>query len=258
MIDRFDFSALGRTRVVLWIIFGTIGCICVAFTMDAFTLANVTGSERLRSYLTDLAAPAVIAPPLLYYFANKLRELAIAHHKLAVLASTDSLTSVLNRGAFTTLVDAYLSEVPGASRPGGALLVIDVDHFKGINDSFGHERGDEALQLIARAIKGALRVGDLVGRMGGEEFGVFLPSTTPSRAELAAERIRQAIAEVEFCADGARRDLSVSVGGATFEGDAPFRELYRTADSQLYAAKESGRNRVAVTALYQGHSIIAA
>ncbi len=192
--------------------------------------------------------PIAIAGPFIFFFASKLRELAIAHHKLAVHASTDSLTSVLNRGAFTTLVDAYLGDVREHERS-GALLVIDVDHFKRINDSFGHERGDEALRLIAQAIKGVLRSHDLVGRMGGEEFGVFMPGTSPRNAEIAAERIRQAISEVEFWPDGRRRRLSVSVGGTSFAGEVPFTALYREADRRLYEAKDLGRNRVAFSAM---------
>ena len=100
--------------------------------------------------------PLVIAGPLLYfYFSSKLRELAIAHHELAIHASTDSLTSVLNRGAFTTLVDAYLARVKAEENGAGALLVIDVDHFKRINDRFGHDAGDQALTIIAEIDQGA-------------------------------------------------------------------------------------------------------
>lgn len=111
---------------------------------------------------------------MLMFLMTKLRELAIAKHDLTILASTDSLTQVLNRGPFTLVVDAYLAKVRAAqlSEP-AALLVVDVDHFKRINDRFGHARGDTALKLIAQSIKASVREVDLVGRIGGEEFGFF-------------------------------------------------------------------------------------
>jgi len=144
----------------MWTLFGSLGCIVAAVLLDSTTFTHVSEAERTRSLLTDVFVPLIIAAPLLYYFSSKLRELAIAHHKLALLASTDSLTEVLNRGAFTTLVDAYLDDVRD-SEASGALLVIDVDHFKRINDSLGHDRGDEALRLIAGTIKDAVRSVDL-------------------------------------------------------------------------------------------------
>ena len=253
MFDRLDLSSQGRARVVLWTVLGTIGCIAVTLLFDSLSFGSLDQAQRLRSITADIVIPLILAGPLLFFFSSKLRELAIAHHKLAIYASTDSLTTVLNRGAFTTLVDAYLSQVRQNERGvGGALLVIDVDHFKAINDSFGHDYGDEALRLIARTIKGALRGVDLVGRIGGEEFGVFMPGTPPSNAEAAAERIRKAIAEAEFLPDGVESKLSVSVGGATFDHRVAFLALYRAADRQLYEAKEAGRNRVAFSSVDGG------
>jgi diguanylate cyclase (GGDEF)-like protein len=243
-----DFSPRGWGRVILWVGAGTVLAIAATLAMDTYNFGTFTHAQLIRAIITDIVLPLVIAPPLLFFFAYKLRELAIAHHKLAIAASTDSLTEVLNRGAFTTLVDAYLNDVR-LQQQGGALLVVDVDNFKRINDSFGHDRGDEALRLIAVTIRGALRSVDMVGRLGGEEFGIFLPGSTPGRAELAAERIRTAISAAKFVADGVSNDLSVSVGGATFERRVPFTELYRAADQRLYAAKQSGRNRVFVTSV---------
>jgi len=99
---------------------------------------------------------------------------------------------------------------------------------------------------------------DIVGRIGGEEFGVFLPGSNPLRAEAVAERIRQAISDVEFIPDGSKRHLSVSVGGAVFERQVPFGALYRTADQLLYEAKERGRNCVAMSLMHAEHPKAAA
>jgi diguanylate cyclase (GGDEF)-like protein len=235
--------------VVLWTVLGTLGCIAVAFWFDSFNFPSLDETQLFHAVLTDLFVPLTLGPPVFIFFSTKLRELAIAHYRLAILASTDSLTEVLNRGAFTAQVEAYLGNARGPARPGGALLVIDVDHFKQINDSYGHDCGDDALRLVASTIRNTLRSGDLMGRLGGEEFGVFLPGASTGRAMAAAERIRQAISEAEFAADSMRQALSVSVGGATFVESVPFRALYREADRLLYQAKNLGRNRVAFSGI---------
>ena len=158
---------------------------------------------------------------------------------MSILASTDSLTAVLNRGAFTMLVEAYLNDARTQARDTqGALLIIDADHFKTINDTYGHDRGDEALKIIAGAIQGVLRGADIVGRIGGEEFGVFLPGATPRVTETVAERIRTSVNVAEFMPVGSKPvELSVSVGGATFAQRVGFTDLFRVADERLYDAK---------------------
>ncbi len=243
---RFDLSARGWGRVILFTSLGTLVCILVAFAIDSYSFE--TGSWRWGSApLNNVIIPLVLAPPLLLYLLSKLRELAVAHHELGIVASTDVLTSCLNRRAFTAMVDAYLARVANQeAKREGALLIIDVDYFKHINDNFGHECGDEALKIIAQTIKGVVREIDLVGRMGGEEFSVFMPGTDPSRTKAVAERIRVAIATVEFYPTENRCDLSVSVGGATLDGEDTFTELFRRADQRLYAAKQKGRNRVEI------------
>ena len=127
---------------------------------------------------------------------------------------------------------------------GNALLVIDADHFKTINDRFGHHRGDEVLQLIAEAIRSNVRDGDLVGRLGGEEFGVFMHGANDIIALHVGERIRKSINSLFVRSEGIAQRLSVSIGGATFAGAIGFAELFRVADTRLYEAKRQGRNRV--------------
>jgi hypothetical protein len=111
VLSRIDFSPLGWGRVALWTVFGTLGCMCAAVFLDSTTFGGLSIAERQRSISTDILVTLVVAGPFIFFFATKLRDLAIAHHKLAVYASTDSLTEVLSRGAFTTLVDAYLGDV---------------------------------------------------------------------------------------------------------------------------------------------------
>ena len=254
-----DFSARGMGRVYLATFGITAFCIAAAFLVDSFYFDTLDEAGRLRTILIDLLLPTVLAVPISYFLMYKLRELAIAHDQLRRYASTDQLTSVLNRAAFTALVEGYLDEVTSAGRDTrGALLVVDADNFKSINDSFGHDRGDEALQIIAASIRSVLPKPDLVGRIGGEEFAIFLPGSTPIAAAAMAERIRISVNRASFAPDGAQHPLSVSVGGAVFEQRLRFTDLFRLADQQLYSAKQGGRNRVAVSPIPQCDSLPAA
>jgi diguanylate cyclase (GGDEF)-like protein len=232
-------------RVIVTTIVGTAICIATAFYVDSFNFEGMTDAVRLRSMISDLLIPTILAVPAIFFLMSKLRELAIAHRRLAVYAATDGLTQVMNRSAFSTLVEAYLTEIHDM-QVRGALLIIDADNFKAVNDRYGHDRGDEALITIAKAIKSILRAPDIVGRIGGEEFGVFLPGATADQAETVAERIRQSVSDTQFLPAGAAHQLSVSVGGAIFDRPLPFSELFRFADQQLYQAKRTGRDRVAL------------
>lgn len=182
--------------------------------------------------------PIVLGGPMTFYHMLRHRQLRAANAQLDILASTDWLTDCLNRRAFTADASSLLE--PGD----GALLVIDADHFKSVNDRFGHEAGDDALRELAATIRSAVREHDVVGRIGGEEFGVFLPGADFDTAIHIAQRIREAVAEIAFAPAGGSCSLSVSIGGASVAGHANFGELFRVADQQLYGAKSAGRNRI--------------
>ena len=243
-----------HTRVWGLTALGTILCIGVAAFYDSFSFRTGAWSWGPRPW-NNVFIPLVLAPPLFYLLLSQVRSLSIARHRLEIVASTDGLTSCLNRAAFSTLVEAYLEKFSQhAEFRQGALLVIDVDHFKRVNDDHGHDVGDQALQLIADAIRLNLRERDLVGRIGGEEFSVFLPGTTETQAKNVAERIRESVDLIRFLPRGRSCPLSVSVGGTFFQGDgASFSSLYRAADQLLYEAKRNGRNKV-VVAPFQGET----
>jgi diguanylate cyclase len=241
-----DFSSRSWNRVIVLTVLGTVCCIVMAFALDSYSFED--GRWRLGvNPLNNFLLPLIIAPPFFFYLLSKLRQLAIAHDLLMRVATTDGLTSCLTRVAFTTLVDAYLGSITGKPEQlDGALLVVDVDHFKRVNDRFGHDNGDEALRLIVNSMRSSLRDIDLVGRMGGEEFGVFLPGVPPPRAATVAHRLREAVTETSFVPDGTPYPLSISVGVVTFMRRTSFSELYKIADVRLYDAKRNGRNRVEI------------
>lgn len=242
---KLDFSATGKARVTAGTLFGTLFCIAAAIFVDSYNFPDLSESKLRRAIMIDILLPTALAAPLLFLLLHKMRQLTIAHRNISIIATTDSLTAVLNRGAFKMLVDAYLEQaIKQPAQSAGAFLVIDADHFKLINDRFGHQKGDDALQLIAQTIQSSLRSGDIVGRIGGEEFGVFLPKAGLDQAGIVAERIRIQISELEFPPATKSHMLSVSVGGVTFGGHTVYDDLFRMADQCLYSAKERGRNRV--------------
>ena len=165
-------------------------------------------------------------------------QLSAAHKRLEDKASRDNMTGMLNRESFFLSLDRTR---PRSER--GALLIIDADHFKKINDGFGHLTGDAALVEIAAAITRAIRTGDVLGRIGGEEFGAFLVGASDQEASRVAERIRQEVELIRFQpVDERTIPLTVSIGGVSCPKGATISDLMRAADRRLYEAKNSGRN----------------
>lgn len=247
MFSRFSgVSPRAWRRVVLWTIVGPVACISICYVFVWFMLGHLQPADFRAAMAVATVLPIVIAGPLFFLHSLKLRELAIANHKLYDLASIDALTACLNRRAFQFAVDKRLN-----LGDLGAFLIIDADHFKAINDRYGHERGDEALRIIAAAIRGSIRDEDLCGRIGGEEFGVYMPNVTQAVASDVAERIRASIVQSTFAprGDDEQRILSVSIGCAVHTRRSSYAELFAIADEQLYVAKEYGRNRVRLVTL---------
>jgi diguanylate cyclase (GGDEF)-like protein len=167
----------------------------------------------------------------------------------------DGLTELLNRRAFQERVTAHLRTMApatgrrgmaadGLGQPSGALVLCDVDHFKAINDRHGHAAGDKVLRGIADVLRSTTRPTDIVGRLGGEEFGVFLPGATVQTACAFAARLKEEIAGCEFMLGGARTFATASFGVSDTQGADTWEALYRRTDALLYDAKRNGRNRV--------------
>lgn len=239
--ERRRMSRRGRLHVAAWTLFGTLGCLGVSLAYNWLAFRDLGPVAMQRGLMSATVLPIVLAGPLFFYLTIKLRELAMLNHQLNDLACRDGLTGCLNRAGFTAVVERHLLSDGDAA---GGMLMVDADHFKSINDRFGHDRGDEALALIANAIRAVLRSNDQVGRLGGEEFGIHLPSADRAAMVMVAERVRRAVACSEFFPNGMPHGLSVSVGGVSYAGHASFKSLFRVADQNLYTAKRLGRNRV--------------
>ncbi|MDR3211596.1 MAG: GGDEF domain-containing protein [Planctomycetota bacterium] len=169
---------------------------------------------------------------------------ATSQRKLAEEASSiDSLTGLSNRRAFDLLLKTRISSAI-LERTGFSCLLVDVDHFKQVNDTFGHQVGDQVLQKVGQTLKLSARDGDAICRYGGEEFVLLLPGRGLDGATMVAERLRQNVSLGIALPDGT--NLTVSVGGSEYIVGEEGAETIRRADEALYMAKKTGRNRVCV------------
>jgi diguanylate cyclase (GGDEF)-like protein/PAS domain S-box-containing protein len=172
---------------------------------------------------------------------EKIRQLNI---QLENLAMVDELTGLTNRRAFFIKAGEEINKTK-RYRPPLSAIMLDIDRFKSINDTYGHEAGDMALQCIAKTLLSNIRVVDVAARLGGEEFAILLPSTTAKKAMVLAERLRVAIAENHCILSDNKVSVTASLGVAEFsEGMQDLDDLLRNADSAMYQAKNQGRNRV--------------
>jgi diguanylate cyclase (GGDEF)-like protein len=180
---------------------------------------------------------------------DELYDFALAAYREAAI---DHLTRLASRPAFIGKVTAQMRRLAEQARRGaeeqhGAVLFLDIDRFKAVNDEFEHEAGDEVLRSVASAIAGAVRPTDLVARIGGEEFAVWLPGAAVESAAKVAERIRLRVEGRCRAPDGSA--VTISIGGASAEAvshNFTLTILLRVADAALYEAKREGRNRVIV------------
>jgi diguanylate cyclase (GGDEF)-like protein len=175
---------------------------------------------------------------------SRLKRRLDAHvDDLRNLADTDPLTGALNHGAFGGALDRTLERYRDTGR-GAALLLIDVDHFKSVNDRFGHQEGDRMLRLVSDLLAAHKRRDDLLGRVGGEEFALLLPDADPVAAERVAERVRAALRAATASAPAS---LTLSVGIAAVSPNVDTSHaLLQAADRALYAAKDRGRDQAVV------------
>jgi len=183
------------------------------------------------------------ATPALEILAETLKRLWKETKGFGQLFSIDSLTELLTRRAFTEIAE-YMSYLAKRKDTHVCLLILDLDHFKHINDNHGHQAGDEVLKSVGRTIKKGLRQSDVAGRYGGEEFVIFMPETTAEKAPEIAERLRRLIADIKL----SDHNVTCSIGGFISNLSSypalSLDDMIGRADKALYLAKSSGRNCV--------------
>jgi diguanylate cyclase len=238
-LAQWSIIPLKRVALLFSIVMVGVEGMILAYYWDA-------GMERLGF---ELAMTAVIATtvglPVLLYLVRQNERLRQLTDRLAYLSSTDQMTGLLNRQTFVERLGMYLHE-EGRDKSCGVVAYIDADHFKQLNDVYGHELGDKVIQLLAQHIRAATREGDLCGRLGGEEFGIFLAGATLEEAGAIAERLRRAVNVSGDALGVPGITISVSIGIAAHKPGEGAMETMRAADRSLYAAKNQGRNAVVI------------
>jgi diguanylate cyclase (GGDEF)-like protein len=209
----------------------------------SLTEAELPGSFAYPLHPLALVETMVVAISLAFLLLSGVREQVTMLYREAALV--DPLTGVSNRRGF----DAEAKRMLARARRDGtstALLLLDLDHFKALNDRFGHLAGDRALKAFTRTVAAELREGDLLSRLGGEEFAVALADCRADQALKLAERIRRSAAALTLNEAGAEMRLTVSIGVASLRAAESLDALLTKADAALYRAKAGGRDRVEV------------
>mgnify|MGYP000034032681 FL=1 len=225
------------------------GWFVTAITITGFVVIN---GHIDKPYSANAVATGVLALLYLGFAFNAYVDRSLSYFKrmrdynmaLEDLASHDPLTGILNARAYYQACDQLIHASQRANQP-FAVLFVDLDHFKSINDRYGHAAGDEVLRVVAATMEGNVRRSDVVGRIGGEEFSVYLPNTSLAGAERLAEVLRQAIEASCPQIEGQTLTITASIGVAakTFEHQT-MQVIQQLADSAMYEAKKGGRNRV--------------
>lgn len=230
-------------------------------TTLAVTAASVIGSVAITvlifrsigaelpmvGWVATLATPLLLAPTISWVMVGFLFRIHTLEQEMRQLATYDGLTSLYNRAPFLVCCEQYLTLARRAKRP-MAILFLDIDHFKSINDTHGHEIGDSTIRTVAQLVRAHLRSSDVAGRMGGEEFVVALPDTDQAGALKVAEKIREVIAQTDIATSKGALRCTVSAGLSVYHhySDRGIDALLSEADQALYESKRAGRNRTTV------------
>ena len=253
---NFAFAYLSLTTLVM-IVSGVLSRKHIAYanTYLAAVMASMFGvlttaltvwgaiPYTLQGYHAAEIGVVIEAVLLALILGKKLKAIEIERVDAQYLSSHDALTGLHNRRSFLELGNKLLHVAVRKHRP-LSLVLIDIDHFKAINDHHGHQTGDQALVHLARLLMDNVREGDIVARWGGEEIVLLLPETMIDEAVLFAERLRAMVASTPIAADRHEIAMTICCGVASREKDEALDQLFNEADRQLYSAKAGGRNRV--------------
>jgi diguanylate cyclase (GGDEF)-like protein len=215
----------------------------IGYSVLCTVLSVVTTVDEAGVDIENLAANRIVVALVLYSVSLLIYRNSLSADVLRRLATTDPLTGTFNRRHF---MDLMAREQRRADRYGAiySLLMVDIDHFKKVNDGYGHQVGDQAIQAMADACKKLMRPTDIVARYGGEEFIITLTHTDLAGALKVAERLRVAVADIALPTEQGALNFTISIGVSTYAKASRLEQIIAAADHALYAAKAGGRNRV--------------
>ncbi len=222
----------GFTKDDLFFVAGVV----LASVAVSVILTLVLVPQSATALMMSVSIPSAVATPASLYLVRQRAKVAALNAQLSELLRRDSLTGALSRRAF-------LAEVAEQSNLGGILILLDADHFKSVNDTYGHPAGDAVLVQLANRLGACAGKEALVGRLGGEEFAVFLPGIEAAGGRVKAEALREAVAGSPIQTAEAAFFVTVSLGVAPLGPERSLTETLAAADAALYAAKNSGRNQ---------------
>lgn len=201
--------------------------------------------DEINPYRRGLAAavaiPVAVAVPLLIYISGLRQRLRQYKHERNFVAAHDLSTEVFNGNAFSTLVERRRSfSVSEAGRTFGALVIVEAECARMINRDHGYEWGEESMRRVASVIRTSVRRSDIIGRLSDHSFGIFLPGADEEQARDVGERIRQAVVDSPFLADGQAIHLKLDIGGVIFEDQIELKSMMRIASEQVELARRNG------------------
>ena len=239
---------IGRfNTVVIITIVAALAAITV--TVSAVTLLNFYGFDIRLGFALGFAAgvPLIVTPPIAWVLIGLLLKIAQQEEEMRNLASYDSLTGLLSRHAFFESANSHIS-LANRNKSLFVVMLIDLDHFKSINDQYGHPAGDAVLKLFADVVNSVARRSDIVGRLGGEEFAMILPTTSTEEALEFSARLHKSVNQAVLKYGDALINYTVSIGLAASSTARVnnLDNLLTRADLALYQAKRNGRNQTLV------------
>ena len=246
-------NAATPARAASWVYAGGVflslglGAWCVWMRSHA-SVPTIAGWNAVDVALSGMVVTLLfglgVVFPMLHRTHEEREELESKAAKLEVEAFTDPLTGLYNRRYFEQALTEYLAAFSRAGAPLG-LLTLDIDHFKSVNDNYGHDAGDVVLRELAQLLKGLTREHDIVARTGGEEFAILAPFATIEQVRPFAERLCRMVANMRIDVNRVVLRPTVSIGLATtLDGAGDAEALIKMSDERLYKAKQGGRNRV--------------
>lgn len=223
---------------------GTAACLALSLAVTYLLLFNPTLTPFGRSIAGAVLVPLLIGIPAFLYVGIMREQLRRYRRALTRAASHDVVTDFFNGTAFSSMIERRATQAQLAGQRHGAFLIVEVGRLREINARFGLSWSEEALKLVAATIRASIRSGDLVGRIGANEFGVFLPGAGEEQALAVGERIRAGVNAAYFTPANEAGMLEVRVGGVVFENDLSFDDMFRATEQLLAEGGPADRMRL--------------
>jgi diguanylate cyclase (GGDEF)-like protein len=242
-VDRLLRNIIHNYRQKTLVFFITMASLLLSVLLTVTASLTIEGLNMAPSIAIAIMVPLIVAPFISWTLVGLFVQIERMERQMRDLATFDSLTGLLTRQAFFHDAQNYLN-IAERHQDYFAAMMLDLDHFKVINDTFGHHAGDRVLKQFGMFLTKHLRKSDIIGRLGGEEFAVILPSTLPEDALTIADTIRSELKDLALMENNVRIPLTVSIGVASCPSETlpDINSILKQADIALYRAKHSGRN----------------